>query len=101
MHPALSEFPSDMFYEGSLQNGVSDVERSLPGLDFPWPNVSRPMFFYICAGNEEISGSGTSFLNRAEAMSVEKIVTTMLRSGVTHEQRGFITPYEQSGKATR
>lgn len=94
MHPSLSEFPSDMFYEGSLQNGVSDVERTLPGLDFPWPNVSRPMFFYICAGNEEISGSGTSFLNRAEAMSVEKIVTTMLRSGVTPDQIGVITPYE-------
>jgi len=27
MHPALSEFPSNTFYEGSLQNGVSAADR--------------------------------------------------------------------------
>ena len=26
-HPKLSEFPSNMFYEGQLQNGVSEAER--------------------------------------------------------------------------
>ena len=35
MHPALSEFPSDAFYEGSLQNGVGAAERSAPGVAFP------------------------------------------------------------------
>ncbi|KIM62058.1 hypothetical protein SCLCIDRAFT_844291 [Scleroderma citrinum Foug A] len=27
MHPCLSEFPSNMFYEGTLQNGVTAPER--------------------------------------------------------------------------
>lgn len=27
MHPCLSEFPSNTFYEGSLQNGVTVEER--------------------------------------------------------------------------
>lgn len=31
MHPCLSEFPSDTFYEGSLQNGVSEMARIYPG----------------------------------------------------------------------
>ncbi|KAH9399076.1 ATP-dependent helicase NAM7 [Tyrophagus putrescentiae] len=31
MHPALSEFPSNLFYEGSLQNGVHGSERRLKG----------------------------------------------------------------------
>lgn len=31
MHPALSQFPSDAFYEGSLQNGVGATERAAPG----------------------------------------------------------------------
>lgn len=35
MHPAISEFPSNTFYEGSLQNGVSISDRQLIGLDFP------------------------------------------------------------------
>lgn len=27
MHPCLSEWPSNMFYEGTLQNGVTEGER--------------------------------------------------------------------------
>jgi regulator of nonsense transcripts 1 len=95
MHPALSEFPSNMFYEGTLQNGVGDNERNnAMHSGFPWPNPARPMFFLINAGNEEIGGSGTSYLNRSEAASVEKIVSLMLKSGSSPDQIGVITPYE-------
>ncbi|XP_047323451.1 regulator of nonsense transcripts 1 homolog isoform X2 [Impatiens glandulifera] len=94
MHPALSEFPSNSFYEGTLQNGVTINERLSPGIDFPWPVPNRPMFFYVQMGQEEISASGTSYLNRTEAANVEKIVTTFLRSGVMPNQIGVITPYE-------
>ena len=64
MHPCLSEFPSNMFYEGSLQNGVTAPERLRRNVDFPWPVPDTPMFFYQNLGQEEISSSGTSFLNR-------------------------------------
>ena len=65
MHPALSEFPSDAFYEGALQNGVSAAERVYPGVALPWPVPSRPMLFLTQTGLEEISPTGTSYLNRA------------------------------------
>ncbi|XP_031098417.1 regulator of nonsense transcripts 1 homolog [Ipomoea triloba] len=94
MHPALSEFPSNNFYEGTLQNGVTINERQSSGIDFPWPVPNRPMFFYVQMGQEEISASGTSYLNRTEAANVEKIVTTFLKSGVVPGQIGVITPYE-------
>lgn len=94
MHPELSRFPSNFFYEGSLQNGVSAEERRLVKIDFPWPIVDKPMFFYVTQGQEEIAGSGTSYLNRTEAANVEKIATKFLRSGVKPEQIGVITPYE-------
>ncbi|KAF9623720.1 hypothetical protein IFM89_004273 [Coptis chinensis] len=94
MHPSLSEFPSNSFYEGTLQNGVTINERQSSGIDFPWPVPNRPMFFYVQMGQEEISASGTSYLNRTEAANVEKIVTTFLRSGVVPNQIGVITPYE-------
>ena len=29
MHPALSEFPSSVFYDGTLQNAVSPAERKM------------------------------------------------------------------------
>ncbi|MCD7448445.1 Regulator of nonsense transcripts 1-like protein [Datura stramonium] len=44
-------------------------------------------------GQEEISASGTSYLNRTEASNVEKLVTTFLKSGVVLSQaaRRFIS----------
>ena len=94
MHPCLSEFPSNMFYEGTLQNGVTAPERLRKNVDFPWPVPDTPMFFYQNLGQEEISSSGTSFLNRTEASNVEKIVTKFFKSGVIPSQIGVVTPYE-------
>lgn len=105
MHPALSEFPSNMFYEGSLQNGVTEADRQLISSpdyqgkeDFPWPVPNKPMFFYSITGMEEISASGTSYLNRTEASYVEKVVSHLLRMGVLPSQIGVITPYDGQKK---
>ncbi|GAA5916537.1 hypothetical protein JCM8208_005043 [Rhodotorula glutinis] len=94
MHPCLSEFPSNMFYEGTLQNGVTAPERLRKNVDFPWPQPTTPMYFHQNLGQEEISSSGTSFLNRTEASNVEKIVTRFFKAGVLPSQIGIITPYE-------
>ena len=94
MHPSLSEFPSNMFYDGTLQNGVSEHERMLSHVDFPWPVPTKPMMFWSQTGQEEMSASGTSYLNRAEAVAVEKAVTHLLNAGVSPDQIGVVTPYE-------
>ncbi|KAK0530268.1 ATP-dependent RNA helicase [Tilletia horrida] len=94
MHPCLSEFPSNMFYEGTLQNGVTAPERLRKNVDFPWPVPTLPMFFFQNLGQEEISSSGTSYLNRTEASNVEKIVTAFFKAGVAPRQIGVVTPYE-------
>jgi regulator of nonsense transcripts 1 len=52
------------------------------------------MMFWSNLGNEEISASGTSYLNRTEATNVEKIVTRFLKAGVKALDIGVITPYE-------
>ena len=105
MHPSISEFPSNMFYEGSLHNGITEADRQLLTLpefqgkeDFPWPSPSHPLMFYSISGMEEISASGTSYLNRTEASYVEKCVTYLLRIGVTPAQIGVITPYDGQRK---
>jgi regulator of nonsense transcripts 1 len=94
MHPCLSQFPSNMFYEGSLQNGVTAQQRLRRDVDFPWPVGDTPMMFWSNLGNEEISASGTSYLNRTEASNVEKIVTRFFKAGVQPQDIGVITPYE-------
>jgi regulator of nonsense transcripts 1 len=52
------------------------------------------MMFWSNLGNEEISASGTSYLNRTEAANVEKIVTRFFKAGVQPQDIGIITPYE-------
>lgn len=94
MHPCLSEFPSNMFYEGSLQNGVTMQQRLRRDVEFPWPVADSPMMFWSNLGNEEISASGTSYLNRTEASNVEKIITRFFKAGVQPQDIGIITPYE-------
>lgn len=69
-------------------------ERKLAKVEFPWPVPDKPMLFYVTQGQEEIAGSGTSYLNRTEASNVEKMATRFLRAGVKPEQIGVITPYE-------
>ncbi|CAD6186228.1 unnamed protein product [Caenorhabditis auriculariae] len=94
MHPALSAFPSNVFYEGSLQNGVSENDRQLRGVDWEWPVHGSPTMFWSCYGTEEMSSSGTSFLNRTEAANVEKLTSKLIKGGMSPSQIGVITPYE-------
>ena len=94
MNPFLSEFPSNMFYEGSLQNGVTIEQRTVPNSTFPWPIHGVPMMFWANYGREEISTNGTSYLNRIEAMNCERIITRLFNDGVKPDQIGVITPYE-------
>lgn len=70
------------------------AERILPGIEFNWPQPEKPTFFWSTTGQEEIAGSGTSYLNRTEASNIEKLVTKFLKLGLKPEQIGIITPYE-------
>ena len=53
-----------VFYDGTLQNAVSEAERKMKGLESLWPQLDKPVFFWCHSGQEEISSSGTSYLNR-------------------------------------
>ncbi|KAH7026181.1 RNA helicase-domain-containing protein [Microdochium trichocladiopsis] len=71
-----------------------DEKKIRKDVDFPWPVAEMPMMFWTNLGNEEISASGTSYLNRTEASNVEKIVTRFFKAGVRPGDIGVITPYE-------
>ncbi|KAI9298215.1 hypothetical protein K502DRAFT_336765 [Neoconidiobolus thromboides FSU 785] len=90
------QFPSNMFYEGTLQNGITAHDR----LRHP----ACPMMFYSNLGLEEISSSGTSFLNRTEAANCEKLVTRLLKCGILPDQigqRSYISSYMQFNGSLR
>jgi regulator of nonsense transcripts 1 len=95
MHPALSQFPSDTFYDGSLQNGVTVTHR-LGAADaaIKWPVPGLPHVFFSCTSTEELASSGISFLNRGEAKMVDRVVARFLKAGVSPADLCVITPYE-------
>jgi hypothetical protein len=101
MHPCLSEFPSNMFYEGTLQNGVTAPERLRKNVDFPWPVPDTPMFFYQNLGQEEISSSGTSFLNRSDHHMFGFCNLLMELPGLKHQMSKRLSPNSSKRELSR
>ena len=93
MHPALSEFASNVFYNGDLQNGIHMSERTR-NIDFPWPRSDKPMMFWAVTGSEDPGSSGRSLQNRLEANAVESVVDRLLLCGIEGKRIGVITPYD-------
>ncbi|CAK83941.1 unnamed protein product, partial (macronuclear) [Paramecium tetraurelia] len=81
MHPELTVFPSNTFYEGTLQNGVTISDRTHSG-NFPWSNKQKPMIYINVTGQEQLSASGTSNLNTQEAVAVEQTVYYLYQNTV-------------------
>lgn len=99
MHPALSAFPSNTFYNGMLQNGVTQMDRQLipkamSTESFPWPVPSIPSFFWHVQGTHEV-GHGTSLRNDTEILCVEAIVDHLLKCyELKQGDIGIVTPYD-------
>jgi regulator of nonsense transcripts 1 len=85
MHPELSEYPTQRFYGGYIKTGIVPMKRTC---------FMSPTFFYCSYGKEELSSSGTSFLNRTEAFIVKSVVEYFRKNRVLSSQIGVITFYE-------
>jgi superfamily I DNA and/or RNA helicase len=92
MHPGISMFPSDLFYGGKLNDGVSPPERRpLPG--FPWPREEFPVAFIPVTEGSEID-DGASKANEAEASAVVDAVVALLGGGQCKiSDIAVVTPY--------
>ena len=74
MHPVLSRWPSEQFYDGALKDAF-DVDIRIPPAGIPWVKEkdsdelkAAPLLFVsTTTGREETNGSGTSKLNKKEA----------------------------------
>ena len=67
-----------------LQNGVTAAERSKAAVAFPWPDAEKPMMFYSQLGTEELSVSGTSYLNRTGAQCWSKNTCSAVLTTPSH-----------------
>lgn len=94
MHPVISEFPRLRFYGGSLKDGVTDKDKS-------WPGVSYPLYFLRCETGSEnkVSSSqrgvrGYTYINRHECDALLQVLYKLiLDKKVARDQIGIVTPY--------
>jgi hypothetical protein len=93
MHPVIREWPSERFYEGRLEDGVSAEERVAPA-GFVWPDWDAPVAFVPVEGSEDSSPDGASKQNMDEAGLAVRIVDMLLSGGdLTPSDIGVVTPY--------
>uniref|UniRef100_G3VY94 5'-3' DNA helicase ZGRF1 n=1 Tax=Sarcophilus harrisii TaxID=9305 RepID=G3VY94_SARHA len=85
-HPAISAIANDLFYEGNLINGVSEIERS------PLLEWLPTLCFYNVKGIEQIEKE--SFQNVAEAAFTFKLIQSLIVSGIEGSMIGVITLYK-------
>ncbi|EAY21670.1 putative regulator of nonsense transcripts, putative [Trichomonas vaginalis G3] len=93
MHPGLSAFPSEAFYSGMLQDGVTAEHRTWPNQFMKWPNPKLPLIFWNIPSKEEFYESGLSYVNRHEVGAVAVLLEAMYLGGVKASDIGVITPY--------
>ena len=101
MHPAISDFPNRIFYEGRLVDGITAADRPNPA-GLLWNDWEVPMAFLPVNGDELLSPDGASKENPAEAGWVAKILENLLHAGDLEETDiGIITPYAGQVRAIR
>ncbi|CUS22551.1 LAQU0S06e00628g1_1 [Lachancea quebecensis] len=94
MHPAISEFPIEKFYEGKLKDGVTSEDKK-------WPGIAYPLFFYQCnqgpenkVFNSKRGMRGFTYNNAHEAGYILAVLHKLiLEKGVKRDEIGVITPY--------
>jgi regulator of nonsense transcripts 1 len=98
MHPSICLFPSTMFYEGRLKNGVGINERKPPS--FSWPNIECPVCFINVEDSLE-TRVGTSFSNKGQAIVVQEVVSALIEGGMSPIDIAILQPYAAQNKVIR
>ncbi|XP_044157691.1 protein ZGRF1 [Bufo gargarizans] len=85
-HPTISAIANELFYEGSLSNGVSHEDRK------PLLAWLPTLCFYNASGTEQVEGNN-SFYNVEEANFTVKLIQSLIASGIQGSIIGVITLY--------
>lgn len=87
MHPDISRFPNNLFYDNELFDGVHPEERMIA------KNFIFQKHLNFINFNHEDEQNGTSYINHEEINHVLKFVSSLIKSGVNPSQIGVISAY--------
>ncbi|ODV62831.1 DEAD/DEAH box helicase family protein [Ascoidea rubescens DSM 1968] len=99
MHPFISEFPRNRFYDRMLEDGISIEERKLENIEKPlvfWDTGISRKYFESRKRKESIFGEeqGYSFQNTGESELIISVLMHLIFSkNIAKEKIGIITPY--------
>ncbi|KAJ8126162.1 hypothetical protein O1611_g7476 [Lasiodiplodia mahajangana] len=86
MHPSISRFSSEQFYEGKLLTGVRDTDRPLSPSMFPWPidptnqqDKARTVFIECAAREDKLAQKSKS--NEGQATLCRQVCTLLSTKG--------------------
>ena len=91
MHPVISKFSSDTFYQGKINDGINSNDRTKVLQYFKWLNPEFPLLFWDVPGQEILENK--SFHNIAQTNAGIKCAEKLLKSGIKGNQISIITPY--------
>lgn len=102
MHPAISKFPSEEFYEGKLIDGAGMAELRTR----PWHNdiLLGPYRFFDVKGIQSTGAGGRSFINTEEikvAMLLYNRLKKICKTAENLPKMAIITPYKAQLKELR
>jgi len=96
MHPRISAFPSQTFYEGRLKDSIQVKEAAVVGQPWHADGLYPPlMFMDVGCGKESRSETGSS-LNEVEALLVTHLVKRFIKlygKDSPDVKIGIVTPY--------
>jgi regulator of nonsense transcripts 1 len=91
MHPSISSFPRNFFYEGQLIDGITSTDR--PIIPNFWLN-DIPNIFLHHESNEASTGGACSVSNVNEAFIAAEVLQKIIEKGVNSDEIIVLTPYE-------
>lgn len=96
MHPAISDFPRNEFYDGLLKDGITAEHRAKNGIP------ENPVLFWDTDGkcpettvrSRFREDSGMTYANKHEIAFIEKVLTALIYDKeINRKDIGVITPY--------
>ncbi|XP_066319207.1 uncharacterized ATP-dependent helicase C29A10.10c-like [Miscanthus floridulus] len=102
MHPWISKFPVESFYDGRITDGPNVLSRNYERRHLTGPMYGSYSFINVDGGNESTGKHDRSLINAVEAAAVVRILQRLFKESVDTNRAvrvGVVSPYKGQVRA--